>query len=220
MMTLGERIKAARLKAGVTKSALAEAADVSPSAVTQWENGDTKTLKSSSLLSAARILKVRYEWLADGKGPREAGELEPGPDIQGKVPLISWVQAGAWSSVVDNFQPGEADEWVETTVPIRQHTYALRVRGDSMTNPTGEEPTFPDGTKIVVEPDAIDTPDKLVGSLVIVKRSADDEATFKQLVKDAGRFYLKPINPRYPMLELREGDVLCGVVREKVVRYF
>jgi SOS-response transcriptional repressor LexA len=220
MMTLGERIKVARLKAAVTKSELAAAAGVSPSAVTQWENGDTKTLKSASLLSAARILRVNYEWLATGKGRREVSDLEPGPDIKGKVPLISWVQAGDWAAAVDNFHPGMADEWVETTVPIRQHTYALRVRGDSMTNPTGEEPTFPDGTKIVIEPDAIDTPDKLVGSLVIVKRGVDDEATFKQLVKDAGRFYLKPINPRYPMLELRDGDVICGVVREKVVRYF
>lgn len=68
MMTLGERIKWARLKAVVTKSALAAAADVSPSAVTQWENGDTKTLKSASVLAVAKALNVDYEWLATGKG--------------------------------------------------------------------------------------------------------------------------------------------------------
>lgn len=145
--------------------------------------------------------------------------LQPGPDIKGKVPLISWVQAGSWSSIVDNFHPGDSDEWIDTTVPIRQHTYALRVKGDSMTNPAGE-PSFPDGSIIIIEPDAIDTPDKLIGSFVIVKRGTDDEATFKQLVKDAGRFYLKPLNPRYPMLELGEGDVFCGVVRERVMRFF
>jgi SOS-response transcriptional repressor LexA len=120
---------------------------------------------------------------------------------------------------VDNFHPGQADEWAETTVPIHQHTYALRVRGDSMTNPNGD-PTFPDGCIIVVEPDAIDTPDKLVGSLVIVRRHGDDEATFKKLVRDGGKFLLRPLNPQYPMLELEEGDTLCGVVREKVMRFF
>lgn len=82
MLTLGERIKSARLKAGVTKSALAKAAGVSPSAVTQWENGDTKVLKSASLLAAASVLKVNYDWLATGKGePRgdaaEALRLSP-----------------------------------------------------------------------------------------------------------------------------------------------
>lgn len=68
MSTLGERIKQVRLKAGITKSGLASAAGVSPSAVTQWENGDTKTLKSASVLAAAKALKVNYEWLATGKG--------------------------------------------------------------------------------------------------------------------------------------------------------
>jgi SOS-response transcriptional repressor LexA len=121
--------------------------------------------------------------------------------------------------VVDNLHPGDAEEWVETTVPIRQHTYALRVRGDSMTNPAGD-PSFPDGAIIVIEPDAIDEPAKMIGSFVIVKRASDEEATFKQMVKDAGRYYLKPLNPRYPMLELRDDDVLCGLVRERVVRFF
>ena len=76
MMTLGERIKLARLKAGVTKSALAAAADVSPSAVTQWENGDTKTLRSASVLAAAKALNVDYEWLATGKGEPDGNRAE------------------------------------------------------------------------------------------------------------------------------------------------
>jgi SOS-response transcriptional repressor LexA len=213
-------MKVARLKAGVTKTALAKAVGVSPSAVTQWENGQTKSLDGVNLIAAARLLKVLPDWLSSGKGPREATNVELGPEMRGKVPLISWVRAGDWETIVDNLHSGDAEEWVETTVQIHQHTYALRVRGDSMTNPSGDEPTFPDGTRVVVEPDSIDKPDKLIGSLVIVKRVADNEATFKQLVKDAGRFYLKPLNPRYPMLELQEDDVFCGVVREKVVRYF
>jgi SOS-response transcriptional repressor LexA len=233
-MTLGKRIREAREAAGLGKSELAKQVGVSPSAVTQWESDDTKTMEARNLLKAARAMGVDPDWLATGKGSREADDLargarglrveEPsnvyaGPEIHGRVPLISWVQAGSFSAVVDNLHPGQAEEWVETTVPVRRHTYALRIRGDSMTNPGGD-PTFPDGSIIVVEPDAIDTPDKLVGSFVIVKRASDDEATFKQLVKDAGRFYLKPLNPRYPMLELGEDDVFCGVVRERVVRFF
>lgn len=223
-MTLGKRIKEARDAAKLSKSELARLVGVSPSAVTQWESDETKSLEGANLLKAARAMNVDPEWLGTGHGHRVSSpeghyNVTPGPDMGGKVPLISWVNAGQWSTAVDNFHPGDADEWAKTTVPIRQHTYALRVRGDSMTNPAGD-PTFPDGSVIVVEPDAIDQPDKLVGNFVIVKRANDDEATFKQLVKDAGRYYLKPLNPRYPMLELREDDTFCGVVRERVVRFF
>lgn len=152
-------------------------------------------------------------------GKEAAGNTSAGPDIRGKVPLISWVQAGEWNTLIDNFSPGEADEWVETTVPIHQHTFALRVSGDSMTDPRGVEPTFPHGTKIIIEPDLIDSPDNLVNRLVIIRANGDREATFKQLVRDAGVFYLKPINPQYPMMPMPEDAVICGVVREKVVRY-
>lgn len=76
MLTLGERIKVARLRAGVTKSALAKAVGLSPSAVTQWENGDTKALKSASLLAAANVLKVNYDWLATGKGEARGAPAE------------------------------------------------------------------------------------------------------------------------------------------------
>lgn len=216
--SLGERIKAAREAAAVGKSELAKAVGVSPSSVTQWENGDTKALEGANLLSAARKLNVNPEWLATGRGKREAGNLEPGPEVR-RVPLISWVQAGNWQTVVDNQQPGQAEEWVETTVPIHRNTYALRVKGDSMTNPSGD-PSFPHGSIIVVEPDATGDLVKLVNQFVIVKRIADDEATFKQLVKDAGRYYLKPLNPRYPMIELQEDDVFCGAIRERVMRFF
>lgn len=150
---------------------------------------------------------------------KNTGNIEQGPELKGQVPLISWVQAGAFAAAVDNFHPGQADEWIPTTVPIHRHTYALRVRGDSMTNPLGD-PTFPDGSVIIVEPEAIESPDKMVGRFVIAKRISDDEATFKKLVKDAGQFFLKPLNPQYPTLTLGEGDVFCGVVREKAMRFF
>src|SRR5258707_211059 len=52
------------------------------------------------------------------------------------------------------------------------------------------------------------------------KRNSDNEAPFKHLVKAAGRFYLKPLTPRYPMLELGNDDAFCGVVRERVMRFF
>jgi SOS-response transcriptional repressor LexA len=126
---------------------------------------------------------------------------------RGKVPVISWVQAGFWMEAVDNFAPGQADEWIDTEVTVRRHTYALKVKGDSM------EPDFPEGMILIVEPEC----DAENGNYVIAKND-DNEATFKQLVMDGGIFYLKPLNPRYPILRVESGTKIIGVVREAIMR--
>lgn len=133
--------------------------------------------------------------------------VEVGPEIRGEVPLISWVQAGDWVGVVDNYAPGVGEELIPTTIPVKRHTYALRVKGDSMTNPNGW-PSFPEGMIIIVEPEFDHEP----GDFVIVK-NGDNEATFKQLVKDGTDWLLKPLNPRYPIKLMPADATICGVVR-------
>lgn len=120
----------------------------------------------------------------------------------GRVPLVSSVQAGSFREVFDEFQPGDPRmEWLPSPIPVRTHTFALRVEGDSM------EPDFPRGYIIFVEPDAEPTP----GSFVVA-RNGDAEATFKQLVKDGADWYLKPLNPRYPIKPLGDAQIV-GVVK-------
>lgn len=217
LMTFGKLLKEARERKGLTQDQVGAFFDPPANrvSVSNWER-DVNLPETDKLQALSKRLGLSLDRVF------ETGNTYGGPDVF-KVPLISWVQAGNFAAVIDNLQPGDAEEWIPTTVPKRPHTYALRVRGDSMTNPNGD-PTFPNNCVIVVEPDAIDSLDKLasspVSSFIIVKRSGDDEATFKQLVKDAGKFWLKPLNPQYPMLELREGDVLCGVVRDKPNRFF
>lgn len=133
--------------------------------------------------------------------------IRAAPDRRACVPLISWVRAGDWAHVADLLQPGEAYEWVETGVTVQPHTFALRVEGDSM------EPEFAPGTILVVEPEM----DAHPGDYVIAK-NGDDEATFKQLVRDGADLYLKPLNARYPIKPLGLSRIV-GVVREAVKRY-
>jgi SOS-response transcriptional repressor LexA len=221
LKTFGERLREAREAAGLTQDQVGNlfrdpktGKPLTRNSVANWEL-DVNMPEANKLPVLSLALKVSVDFLFTGK---TSGNTEAGPVVH-RVPIISWVQAGNWASVVDNFQPGEADAWAETTSPPHRHTYALRVRGDSMTNPNGE-PSFPDGQIIIVEPDAIDSADRMIGALLIVRRQEDDEATFKKLVKDGGKLYLRPLNPQYPMMELREGDVVCGVVREKNIRFF
>ncbi len=109
--------------------------------------------------------------------------------------------------MIDNLPPGVGEDWVSTTAPVKDHTYALRVAGDSM------EPEFPEGMILIVEPEL----DPQVGDFIIVR--LDGDVTFKQLVQDSGEWYLKPLNPRYPIRPLPVGAIFCGVVREANRRY-
>ena len=133
---------------------------------------------------------------------------EEGPSVRGKVPLISWVQAGMFCTTIDLEQPGVAEDWVKTTVPVKAHTYALKVVGDSM------EPTFPEGIIIIVEPEM----EANSGDFVIA-RNENHEATFKQLIKDGSEWFLKPLNPRYPIRLLTSTDEICGVIRSAEHRF-
>lgn len=106
------------------------------------------------------------------------------------MPLISWVQAGNWGEIVDNLQPGDAEEWIATTARVSKGAFALRIVGDSMA------PKVPDGSVVIFEPNRT----YQHGSLVLAKRTDDQMATFKQLWYDGTTPYLKPLNDRYPML--------------------
>lgn len=218
-MKIGERIKQVRKERRLTQVALAKIAKVQQSTIADLERGRTE--KTTSLVEIAYALGVNPAWLSSGKGRKEAviptystanGSLEQSNisptkiAIGGRVPLISLVAAGNWEDVVDNYAPGQADEWIATTVAIKQHTYALRVQGDSM------EPKFPDGAIIIVEPED----EARHGSYVIVRQNGT-EATFKQLVVDGGRKYLKPLNERYPIMQMNQDAVICGVVKQMVM---
>lgn len=160
-------------------------------AVQQWENG-TSAPKRTRLKVVASVLECTVpELISLGPGNVESVK------VRRSVPLISWVRAGLWGDVSDPFQPGEADEWIDVydTTPGEQ-AFALRVTGDSMTSPMG--PSFPDGTIIVVDPSRAAN----AGDYVLAKDVSTQQSTFKKLVSDGGRWYLRPLNPAFPTIEI------------------
>lgn len=137
---------------------------------------------------------------------------EPGPEGTGPYPLISWVQAGAWEGIVDNFAPGDAELWIEAPVKVSKSSYWLRVCGESMYDPAGKR-SFKDGDLVLVEPNA----HAENGSLVVVRLDDESEATFKQLIIEGGRKFLKALNPNWPnrIFEVNGNATICGVVKAK-----
>lgn len=77
-----------------------------------------------------------------------------------------------------------------------------------------ERRSFRDGDIIFVDPSR----DAENGSLVIVKLVDSQEATFKQLVMEGKRRFLKPLNPAWPeqIIELSPDATISGVVFSKL----
>lgn len=193
MKTLKQRTEEA-IEAGFTVGQLSAAAGKSSSAASQWLSGGTKTLKADSAAGLAALTGWSAEWWATGKGPKHQHSVEQAPYSRGLVPLISRVQAGNWNGANDPLHPGEAERWLECPVTHSERTYALRVRGDSMTAPHGNARSYPEGCIIYVDP-LRKSP--VNGQRIIAKLEGSDEVTFKVFKQEDGRIWLQPINPMH-----------------------
>jgi len=125
-----------------------------------------------------------------------------------KVPLISWVSAGEWVETVDSYNVGDAEEMMFCPVNHSNSTFALRVEGDSMTNPLPGQRSYPHGTIIYIDPSR----HAELGDRVVAKLEDDNKATFKILAEDAGQRFLKPLNPQYRNLEINGNCRIVGKV--------
>ncbi|AZF46770.1 LexA family transcriptional regulator [Pseudomonas sp. R2-7-07] len=193
-------------------------AEKSKQAVSKWLNADAIP-EADSMAVLCSWLNVRREWLEYGVPPKKQSGYSNVHHIAGghesnvsevtqrfgKVPLISWVQAGAWCE--SNFELHDGESWLSCPVPISESGYALKVMGDSMTNP-GPGRSYPTGCIIFVDPEA----ETKTGDRVIARVPRTNEATFKVLVEDAGRQFLRPINPQYPIIDITEETHICGKV--------
>ena len=97
------------------------------------------------------------------------------------VPVISWVQAGAWTEVGYAEVDLNSTETYPCPVPCGPMTYILRVIGDSMIS------EYRPGDMIFVDPE-----------VAAVHGDESGETTFKRLIEDGGQKFLKALNPNWP----------------------
>lgn len=104
------------------------------------------------------------------------------------VPVISWVQAGAWTEIGFSEEDVSSLESYPCPVPCGPLTYILRVIGDSMAT------EYNPGDMIFVDPEI----SPIHGDDVVALLLESGETTFKRLIEDGGRKYLKALNPSWP----------------------
>ena len=199
--------------AGV-RALLGEGAAFTQQSYAAIEQGKTK--HSKYLAQIARVL---------GIPPQAVDPAHPGPNLVRetsipygseavvvgeagrKLPVIGSVAAGAWCEAVDNFQPGDAEEWIEAPGPVGPRAFVLRIEGFSMYNPNAAV-SFTDGDKVVVDPDK----EANSGDFVVAKLTDSNSVTFKRLRQEEGKWFLEALNPdwnpRY--IHMTEEWHICG----------
>ena len=185
-----------------TASALATRAGISGAYLshvrkgTPYPSGNPRRLGDRLAAKLERAMGKPPGWM-DEERSYETGSFPPG----GGHPLLSWAQAAIWSEARE---PPTAAERLNCPLPCGPDTFVLKVAGESMA------PRFPDGDYIFVDPDV----PAESGRFVVVGRPDDGAATFKQLVVEDGRRYLKAANPAWPepIVEMQPDAAVCGVV--------
>lgn len=207
--SIGCRIKRLRLDRGYSQAQLGKGVGVSDVTISKWESGLNQP-RSRFITLIAKSLRVSEGELLHGPQPQQAQvNIEPGPDLRGKVPLISWIQAGSWLEMADA-EP-EATIYYAHTANVGPRAFALRVVGDSMTSYTGGK-SIPEGAVVIVDPDL--TAEN--GKVVVARLDDTNEATLKQYVLDGTRKQLKPFNPQHKVIDINGNCTIIGVVKQVI----
>lgn len=200
MNTLGSRLKERRKALKLTQKETAKSVGVSHATISQWES-DINSPKGKNLFELSKTLRCSQEWLLHGRDKPDSN-VSPGPDIKGKYPLISWVQAGTWSSIYE--EPLINAVRYPCPVACSDKTFVLRVQGISM------EPRFSEGDLIFVDPEA----EVKSRKFVVARLDDSNEATFKQIIIEGEMKFLRPLNPNWPeqLIPINGNCTIVGVV--------
>lgn len=197
-MNISERIKIRRKKLGLTQAELAEIADCSQQTIQKLESGLINNPRNIEALAAA--LQTTPEFLRFG-----VGELDNATVVASAgnyLPLISMVQAGVWTEIQE--LPPLDVELYPCPIKCSQHSFIVKVEGESML------PRFEEGDLIYVDPEAqVEN-----GSYVVARLDDENQATFKQLIIDGNKKYLKALNPDWPnkFVEINGNCTIVGKV--------
>lgn len=202
METVGQRIKSLRKITRTSQKDLGKFCGVSDVAVGYWEK-DVNVPGGESLSKLAKFFNTSIDYILYGTEFQDKLITK-----MRRVPILSWVQAGSFTESNPAEILSETERWVETSLRISDNSFALEVKGDSMTNPSGL-PTIPQGATVIVDPDA----EPINGKIVVARLDGTNEATVKKLVIDGPHKFLVPLNPRYPNIPINGNCTIIGVVK-------
>lgn len=207
-MDFASRLRAKLTELGLNESEAGRRSGVPQPTIHRILSGESSSPRKSTVERLAKALKVSPDWLMFGAGAEGFDsnvELTLQPTRSFLYPEISWVQAGGAREAVDMTNVALCPQH-SSDVWAGEDAFWLRVSGNSMTSASGS--SFPEGFLILVAPDI----EPRSGQFVVARMIDSNEATFKQLVRDSGDLYLKPLNASYPTRAMDDAWEVVGTV--------
>ena len=203
MDKLGPRLKQYRLNKRLTQQEVADyCGGLKKAAVSAWESE-----KARPTIDAIMKLKDLYHVTLDELLLGNKVHSGSGEHAVTRVPLIDWADVANFTeelSVLEGFN----GSFVPCAVPHSSQSYALTVKGESMTAPTGR--SYPSGRVIICDPLLAD--DVETGQRVIARLHNSNSITFKELVNEDGRRWLRSLNPEPHYAPITEEFTVLAVV--------
>lgn len=204
-MNRPERIARAIKASGKSKSEIAKLCDVAPSAVTQWINGESKTLKAESVFALAKATGYRAEWLTFGIGPeRDDGEQPSEPDEKEYAVIPQYTAKGSSGSGYMNDHVEVLGglafkrDWLKRMSLNAENLRVIYNQGDS------NWPTLSDGEVLLVD---VSRRDPGNGNMYALY-DPDSEIIIKRLIRDlTGGWLIRSDNQdkmRYPDMPISD----------------
>lgn len=225
MATLSINMKTLMSSAQINASELARRTGIAQPIIHRLSTGQNVNPKLATIKPIARYFMVTVSQLigeeplpADaGDGETRSGDATPirvSTQHKGwnQVPLITWEDALVWPERLTEYKNSIECEYVPTDANVSNVAYSLRVQGSNM------EPLFPEGTKIIIEPNR-QPQDR---DFVVVRMNGSAEAQIKQIVIQGEQRFLKSIVPAAGTHEqnlLGENDKFLGVMAQAKVDF-
>lgn len=222
MQIIANRIKQARLAKGLSQGELSKLCGWSTRVrISNYENGK-RIPPAKEIIAISSALDVSIDWLY-GRSIPPALTQKLKQFVANKEAFIS--QEGferllsqcKFVPIIDpkkmimennkNWPQREhciADEYEVTLCPVSSRAFAITIQGDSMEGSHGI--SFSQGTNVIIDPERPYGAEDYV--LAYLKDS--NHMTFKKLISDSGRQYLKSLNSNYPMIEVADNIEILG----------
>lgn len=207
---IGERVRHHRKQRGMSMAELADEWGKTREIVAGVESGAIN-VDPGELPRLADILGVSVDHLFRENASTLAAERSANgveSRTRDTVPLISWQDVG-----INDDRIGKS---IVCPVAHGPKTFALHVRGESMSSPN-ERPSFIDGDIIFVDPDR----PSQHRALIVARPPGSVEATFRRLLIDGEQRYLEALNPSWPnrITQIGNETSIYGVVIAKLEMY-
>lgn len=192
-MSVGERIRTARTKLGLSQVELAKRVGVSRGAIYQWESGNTQQIRHDKIPRLAAVLGISVTALQ----PFGGGTVAPIEKNQKSyVVLIGWGELAALPALGGGKMKMSAltrAKYIEVDLEISPECVALRVEDNSM------EPGFRKRDIVIIDPNI--TPAD--GDHVLVRLAKTEEHLFRRYVsRRADAYDLVAENADYPTVTI------------------